>query len=62
MFEVVDMPRMSKTEASKRIGEAKNKIKKVYYEFNYPLTSGQNRMILDAIEKCDKVQAMFRKL
>lgn len=56
------MPRMSKTEASKRIGEAKNKIKKVYYEFNYPLTSGQNKMILDAIEKCDKVQAMFRKL
>lgn len=53
---------MSKSVAAKRTYEAKTKLKKVYYEFNYPLTPAQNRMILKAIEDLDKVEAMFRKL
>ena len=56
------MTRMSKTTASKRVNECKRKIKKVYYDFNYPLTTAQNRKILKVIEDLDNLEAMFRKL
>lgn len=56
------MTRMSKSTAAKRIREAKAKVKKTYYEFNYPLTAAQNRKIIKAIEDLDSLEAMFRKL
>ncbi len=56
------MPRMSKAVASKRVREAKVKVKKVYYDYNYPLSTAQNRKILKVIEDLDSLEAMFRKL
>jgi len=56
------MARMTKAQASKRIREAKAKVKKTYYEFNYPLTTAQNRKIIKVIEELDSLEAMFRKL
>jgi len=53
---------MTKAQAAKRVYEAKTKLKKVYYEIKFPLTTAQNRQILKAIEDLDKVEFMFRKM
>ena len=56
------MARMTKSQAAKRIHEAKRKVKKTYYEFNHPLTSAQNSKILKCIEQLDALEVMFRKM
>ena len=56
------MPRMSKSVATKRVREAKIKIKKVYYDYNYPISAAQNQKILKCIADLDSLEAMFRKL
>ena len=53
---------MTKAQATKRIREAKAKVKKTYYEFNHPLTTAQNRKVIKCIEDLDSLEAMFRKM
>lgn len=62
MLEGDNLPSMSKSTAAKRTKEAKIKMKKVYYDFNKPLTTAQNRKILKVIEDLDSIEAMFRKM
>jgi len=54
--------KLTKAQAAKRVAEAKTKIKKVYYEFSMPITSAQNRKIIDTISMLDSLESMFRKL